>query len=237
MSAEDGLTRVVHEVRELSLGEDTSYEAGRLTVGEESVLDLLARSRFRRGPAGRRLSRRLGADRRRARRRSALLQGAWRGWRVSRVARACDARRARDHARAARALPCSPPAFCPARRRRSSTCRGPLRRCRRSPRRTTSSSSGRLPRTRTGATSTWRCARGSSGSPPTSPRPRSMPSRTPSRRSREPGSSQERQAARRGHSQPSDPGQVQGRLRLRAQHVRRPARPSSRPASSTMGLS
>jgi glycine reductase len=36
-----GLTRVVHEVRELDLGERTSYSAGRLTVGEESVRDLL----------------------------------------------------------------------------------------------------------------------------------------------------------------------------------------------------
>ena len=37
------------------------------------------------------------------------------------------------------------------------------------------------------------------------------------------GSTRERQAARRGHPQPADPGQVQGRLRLRAQPVRRPA--------------
>ena len=36
-----GLMRVVHEVRELELGERTSYSAGRLTVGEESVRDLL----------------------------------------------------------------------------------------------------------------------------------------------------------------------------------------------------
>ena len=36
-----GLSRVVHEVRELALGERTSYSAGRLTVGRESVLDLL----------------------------------------------------------------------------------------------------------------------------------------------------------------------------------------------------
>ena len=36
-----GLTRLVHEVRELELGERTSYSAGRLTVGEESVLELL----------------------------------------------------------------------------------------------------------------------------------------------------------------------------------------------------
>jgi glycine reductase len=41
MNAEAGLTRVVHEVRELELGERTSYDAGRLTAGEESVLDLL----------------------------------------------------------------------------------------------------------------------------------------------------------------------------------------------------
>jgi sarcosine reductase len=41
MSAEAGLTRMVHEVRELDLGETTSYEDGRLTVGEESVLGLL----------------------------------------------------------------------------------------------------------------------------------------------------------------------------------------------------
>ena len=39
--AATGLTRVVHEVRELDLGERTSYSAGRLTVGQESVLDLL----------------------------------------------------------------------------------------------------------------------------------------------------------------------------------------------------
>ena len=36
-----GLTRVVHEVRELDLGATTSYAAGRLTVGEESVRGLL----------------------------------------------------------------------------------------------------------------------------------------------------------------------------------------------------
>ncbi|HWC25548.1 MAG TPA: glycine/sarcosine/betaine reductase component B subunit [Solirubrobacteraceae bacterium] len=43
MNAKDvaGLTRVVHEVRELDLGERTSYSAGRLTVGEESARDLL----------------------------------------------------------------------------------------------------------------------------------------------------------------------------------------------------
>jgi glycine reductase len=41
MSAEAGLTRVVHDVRELGLGESTSYEAGRLTVGEQSMLGLL----------------------------------------------------------------------------------------------------------------------------------------------------------------------------------------------------
>jgi sarcosine reductase len=36
-----GLTRVVHEVRELDLGERTSYAAGHLTVGEEGARDLL----------------------------------------------------------------------------------------------------------------------------------------------------------------------------------------------------
>ena len=41
MHAEAGLTRMVHEVRELDIGERTSYDAGRLEVGEESVLDLL----------------------------------------------------------------------------------------------------------------------------------------------------------------------------------------------------
>ena len=41
MSAEAGLTRVVHEVRELDLGERTCYDARRLTVGEQSVRDLL----------------------------------------------------------------------------------------------------------------------------------------------------------------------------------------------------
>ena len=41
MNAGDGLTRVVHEVRELDLGGRTSYDSGRLTVGEESVRDLL----------------------------------------------------------------------------------------------------------------------------------------------------------------------------------------------------
>ena len=39
--AAGGLTRMVHDVRELALGERTSYDAGCLTVGEESVLDLL----------------------------------------------------------------------------------------------------------------------------------------------------------------------------------------------------
>jgi glycine reductase len=41
MGAEAGLTRVVHEVRELGLGARTSFDAGRLTVGEDSVRDLL----------------------------------------------------------------------------------------------------------------------------------------------------------------------------------------------------
>ncbi|MDQ1727700.1 MAG: glycine reductase complex component subunit alpha and beta, partial [Frankiaceae bacterium] len=41
MNAETGLTRIVHEVRELDLGERTSYSAGRLTVGEESVRTLI----------------------------------------------------------------------------------------------------------------------------------------------------------------------------------------------------
>lgn len=41
MSAEAGLTRMVHEVRELELGERTGYDAGRLTVGEDSVRELL----------------------------------------------------------------------------------------------------------------------------------------------------------------------------------------------------
>jgi glycine reductase complex component B subunit alpha and beta len=41
MQTQTGLTRVVHEVRELDLGERTGYAAGRLTVGEDSVLDLL----------------------------------------------------------------------------------------------------------------------------------------------------------------------------------------------------
>ena len=42
MGAEAELTRVVHEVSDLELGEGTSYDAGRLTVGEETVRDLLA---------------------------------------------------------------------------------------------------------------------------------------------------------------------------------------------------
>jgi glycine reductase len=41
MQAEAGLTRVVHEVRALDVGERTSYDARRLTVGEDGVLDLL----------------------------------------------------------------------------------------------------------------------------------------------------------------------------------------------------
>ena len=41
MDVEGGLTRVVHEVRELGLGERTSYDAGVLTVGEETTRDLL----------------------------------------------------------------------------------------------------------------------------------------------------------------------------------------------------
>ncbi|MDQ3722117.1 MAG: glycine/sarcosine/betaine reductase component B subunit, partial [Actinomycetota bacterium] len=41
MNADAGLTRVVYEVRELALGERTSFCAGRLTVGEVSVRDLL----------------------------------------------------------------------------------------------------------------------------------------------------------------------------------------------------
>ena len=41
MSAHAGLTRIVHEVRELDLGERTSYDGGRLTVGEDAARDLL----------------------------------------------------------------------------------------------------------------------------------------------------------------------------------------------------
>ena len=40
MNAYAGLTRVVHEVRELDLGERTSFDAGRLIVGEEHVREL-----------------------------------------------------------------------------------------------------------------------------------------------------------------------------------------------------
>jgi glycine reductase len=43
--AEAGLTRIVHEVRGIDLGERTSFSAGHLTVGEEDALDLV------RGPA------------------------------------------------------------------------------------------------------------------------------------------------------------------------------------------
>lgn len=46
MTAQAGLTRVVHDVRELVLGERTSYVDGRLTVGEESVVDLLRAPAF-----------------------------------------------------------------------------------------------------------------------------------------------------------------------------------------------
>ena len=44
MTAQDGtgLTRIVHAVRELELGERTSYSAGCLTVGEQSARELLA---------------------------------------------------------------------------------------------------------------------------------------------------------------------------------------------------
>jgi glycine reductase len=41
VNAEAGLTRIVHEVRELELGERTSYSEGRLTVGVNSARDLL----------------------------------------------------------------------------------------------------------------------------------------------------------------------------------------------------
>ncbi len=41
MNEKAGLTRMVHEVRALELGEGTTYDAGRLTVGEESVRDLI----------------------------------------------------------------------------------------------------------------------------------------------------------------------------------------------------
>ena len=41
MTAEAGLTRVVHEVSELELGEHTTYDAGCLTVGQDGVRDLL----------------------------------------------------------------------------------------------------------------------------------------------------------------------------------------------------
>ncbi len=46
MSAQAGLTRLVHEVRELELGERTSFEAGRLTVGEPEVLQLMGDPAF-----------------------------------------------------------------------------------------------------------------------------------------------------------------------------------------------
>ena len=46
MSAHAGLTRLVHEVRELELGERTSYAAGRLTVGEAEVLELIGDPAF-----------------------------------------------------------------------------------------------------------------------------------------------------------------------------------------------
>ncbi len=40
MHSEDGLTRMVHEVRALEIGERTSYSDGRLTVGEQSAREL-----------------------------------------------------------------------------------------------------------------------------------------------------------------------------------------------------
>ncbi|MDP2711571.1 MAG: glycine/sarcosine/betaine reductase component B subunit [Solirubrobacteraceae bacterium] len=46
MQADVGLTRMVHEVSELDLGERTSYDAGRLTVGEDTVRDLLQDGAF-----------------------------------------------------------------------------------------------------------------------------------------------------------------------------------------------
>ncbi len=46
MNAEAGLKRVVHEVSELDLGDRTSYCDGRLTVGEQGVLDLLGDPAF-----------------------------------------------------------------------------------------------------------------------------------------------------------------------------------------------
>ena len=41
MNTQAGLTRVVHEVRELELADGTTYEDGRLAVGEQAVRDLL----------------------------------------------------------------------------------------------------------------------------------------------------------------------------------------------------
>jgi sarcosine reductase len=41
MTAEAGLTRIVHEVNGLDLGDRTSYDAGHLTVGEDAVRELL----------------------------------------------------------------------------------------------------------------------------------------------------------------------------------------------------
>ncbi len=159
MNAEAGLTRMVHEVRELELGERTSYAAGRLTVGEESVLDLFAIPRSpRSGWASPRPATRCGSS------------ACWtpssparRGPAGAACSPGCSGLRCPRGAAAPMCCagpPCWPPAFCPARRRRSSTCRGRRRRFRRSPRRTTSSSSGRPPRMRTGGTSTRRCGAG-----------------------------------------------------------------------------
>ena len=221
MNAEAGLTRVVHEVRELELGERTSYEAGRLTVGEESVLDLLARPRVRRGPAGLPSPGDSRADRRRARCHSAVLEGARRGWRVSRVARARDARGARRDpcaARRRRARRRLPAPRAGGGHRHVGAGRAAFAAGRDAqPRRRVDARRGcGLGGRRRGAAAG---ARQGGGSPRRGGARRRARRRGGARRARR--IERERQAARRGHPQPPDPGQVQGRLRLRAQHVRR----------------
>ena len=186
MSADARLTRMVHEVRELDLGDATSYEAGHLTVGEQSVLDLVRDPAFaevRLGVASPGDSVRIVGvlDAVQPCSKGPGGGGVFPGL----LGVAMPVGRGTTHVLRGAAVMAA--GSCRARRRRSSTCPGRPRRCRRSPRRTTSSSSGRPPRTRTGWTSTWPCARGSSGWRPISPRRLSTPNLTPWRSCTSPG--------------------------------------------------
>ena len=234
MNAEAGLTRLVHEVRELELGESTSYEAGRLTVGEESVLELVrdaAFSEVRLGVASPGDSVRIvGAlDAVQPCSKGPGGGGVFPGL----LGPALPAGRGTTHVLRGAAVMAA--GFLPRAQEAVIDMSGPA--------------AGMSPLAAThNLVIEWTPAEDADwGDVDVALRKglvkvaahlaEAALDAEPDARRGTAGARviRGRQAARRGHPQPPDPGQVQGRLRLRAQPVRRPSDGRSRPTSSTTG--